>query len=83
MRKMKKMNDAATLEFVQLMVKYKACERSSMEELFRTPALRLHVTKVYGQILDLIDLPLMSSETSLMRCASPPERVGDGWPSCR
>ena len=53
-RKMKKMNDAATLEFVQLMVKYKACERSSMEELFRTPVLRLHVTKVYGQILKLV-----------------------------
>jgi hypothetical protein len=55
-RKMKKMNPNITLEFVQLMVKYKACERASMEELFRTAVLRLHVTKVYGQILDLIDL---------------------------
>jgi hypothetical protein len=26
---------------------------------------------------------LVSSVTSLMRCASPPDSVGDGWPSVR
>ena len=31
----------------------------------------------------LVPRPLVSSETSLMRCASPPERVGEGWPSWR
>jgi len=66
-RKMKKMNPTTTLEFVQLMVKYKACERASMEELFRTPVLRLHVTKVYGQILDLIEqLPDKISTQSVL-----------------
>ena len=54
-RIMKKMGPNTTLEFVQLMVKYKGCDRASMEELFRTAPLRLHVTKVYGQILDLIE----------------------------
>jgi hypothetical protein len=55
MRKaMKKMGSAATLEFVRLMEKYKACERESMEELFRAGTLRLRVCEVYGQILKLI-----------------------------
>lgn len=56
MRKaMNQMGAGATLDFVKLMVKHKACERAAMNELFRTESLRVHVWKHIGEISDLIE----------------------------
>lgn len=56
MRKaMNQMGAGSTLDFVRLMVKYKACERAALEELFRPESLRVHCWKHIGEIYDLIE----------------------------
>ena len=56
MRKaMNQMSAGATFDFVQLMEKYKACERAALEELFRPESLRVHCWKHIGEIYDLLE----------------------------
>lgn len=56
MRKaMNKMDSGATFDFVRLLVKHRACERATLDELFRPESLRVHCWKHIGAIYDLME----------------------------